>query len=48
MNDVGSILSGDKPIKFEVSIDTKAAIIIGIVIFVAIASAYYFIRSINK
>lgn len=38
---------GDKPIKFEISIEQKSAIILGVVMFVAIAAAYFFIRSIK-
>lgn len=43
---MNSIL-GDKPIQFEISIDQKSAIILGLVMFTAIAAAYFMIRSLK-
>lgn len=45
---MNEVLSGDKPLQFEVSVNTKSALIIGGVIFVAVAAAYFFIKGISK
>lgn len=40
-------LLGDKPIKFEISIEQKSALILGAVIFVAGLALYFTIRSLK-
>lgn len=46
--DVGTILTGDKPVRVEVTADQKAIMIFGIVMFVAITAAYFFIKSVRQ
>lgn len=41
---IGDVLSGNAPLKFEVSVDYTSAIILGITLFVAVLAACLIVK----